>query len=39
MVVGDVTIGTDVLIDGTVGARFTNAVMEYLENPDLLLLE
>ncbi|WP_049929206.1 2-oxo acid dehydrogenase subunit E2 [Halopiger goleimassiliensis] len=27
------------LIDGAVGARFTNAVMEYLENPDLLLLE
>ncbi|RQG94101.1 dihydrolipoamide acetyltransferase family protein [Natrarchaeobius chitinivorans] len=27
------------LIDGAIGARFTNAVMEYLENPDLLLLE
>jgi pyruvate dehydrogenase E2 component (dihydrolipoamide acetyltransferase) len=27
------------LIDGAVGAQFTNAVMEYLENPDLLLLE
>ncbi len=27
------------LIDGAVGARFTNKVMEYLENPELLLLE
>ncbi|MFP8953243.1 dihydrolipoamide acetyltransferase family protein [Natrialbaceae archaeon A-arb3/5] len=27
------------LVDGAVGARFTNAVMERLENPDLLLLE
>ncbi len=27
------------LIDGAVGARFTNTVMEYLENPSLLLLE
>ncbi|MFC6766520.1 dihydrolipoamide acetyltransferase family protein [Natrinema soli] len=27
------------LIDGAVGARFTNTVMEYLENPGLLLLE
>ncbi|WP_226039650.1 dihydrolipoamide acetyltransferase family protein [Natrinema sp. DC36] len=27
------------LIDGAVGARFTNTVMEYLENPNLLLLE
>ncbi|ELZ19488.1 2-oxo acid dehydrogenase subunit E2 [Natrinema limicola] len=27
------------LIDGAVGARFTNTVMEYLENPHLLLLE
>ncbi|OVE83307.1 2-oxo acid dehydrogenase subunit E2 [Natronolimnobius baerhuensis] len=27
------------LIDGAVGARFTNTVMEYLENPQLLLLE
>ncbi|NKE36886.1 2-oxo acid dehydrogenase subunit E2 [Natronococcus sp. JC468] len=27
------------LIDGAVGARFTNEVMEYLENPELLLLE
>jgi pyruvate dehydrogenase E2 component (dihydrolipoamide acetyltransferase) len=27
------------LIDGAVGAQFANAVMEYLENPDLLLLE
>ncbi|ELZ05870.1 2-oxo acid dehydrogenase subunit E2 [Natrialba aegyptia] len=27
------------LIDGADGARFTNTVMEYLENPDLLLLE
>ncbi|QCC59044.1 2-oxo acid dehydrogenase subunit E2 [Natrinema thermotolerans] len=27
------------LIDGAVGAQFTNTVMEYLENPHLLLLE
>ncbi|MHC3437006.1 dihydrolipoamide acetyltransferase family protein [Natrialbaceae archaeon A-gly3] len=27
------------LIDGAVGARFTNAVIERLENPELLLLE
>ncbi|MFC4989022.1 2-oxo acid dehydrogenase subunit E2 [Saliphagus infecundisoli] len=27
------------LIDGATGARFTNEVMRYLENPDLLLLE
>ncbi|WP_226483061.1 dihydrolipoamide acetyltransferase family protein [Natrinema amylolyticum] len=27
------------LIDGAVGAQFTNTVMEYLENPSLLLLE
>ncbi|PCR92227.1 2-oxo acid dehydrogenase subunit E2 [Natrinema ejinorense] len=27
------------LIDGAVGAAFTNTVMEYLENPSLLLLE
>ncbi|TYT60748.1 2-oxo acid dehydrogenase subunit E2 [Natrialba swarupiae] len=27
------------LVDGAVGARFTNTVMEYLENPELLLLE
>ncbi|MFA9416285.1 2-oxo acid dehydrogenase subunit E2 [Natrinema sp. HArc-T2] len=27
------------LVDGAVGARFTNTVMEYLEQPDLLLLE
>ncbi|SDR44249.1 dihydrolipoamide acetyltransferase family protein [Natronobacterium texcoconense] len=27
------------LIDGAVGARFTNKVIEYLENPNLLLLE
>ncbi|WP_254807968.1 2-oxo acid dehydrogenase subunit E2 [Natronosalvus amylolyticus] len=27
------------LIDGAEGARFTNKVMEYLENPELLLLE
>ncbi|WP_254762619.1 dihydrolipoamide acetyltransferase family protein [Natrinema marinum] len=27
------------LIDGAVGARFTNTVMEYLENPSFLLLE
>ncbi|ELZ02255.1 branched-chain alpha-keto acid dehydrogenase subunit E2 [Natrialba chahannaoensis JCM 10990] len=27
------------LIDGAVGAQFTNTVMEYLENPELLLLE
>ena len=27
------------LIDGAVGASFTNEVMKYLENPDLLLLE
>ena len=27
------------LIDGAVGAQFTNTVMEYLENPTLLLLE
>ncbi|WP_408956826.1 2-oxo acid dehydrogenase subunit E2 [Natrinema sp. 74] len=27
------------LIDGAVGARFTNTVMQYLENPTLLLLE
>ncbi|ELY65885.1 2-oxo acid dehydrogenase subunit E2 [Natrinema versiforme] len=27
------------LIDGAVGAQFTNTVMEYLENPNLLLLE
>ncbi|WP_049924514.1 dihydrolipoamide acetyltransferase family protein [Halopiger djelfimassiliensis] len=27
------------LIDGAVGAKFTNTVMEYLENPELLLLE
>ncbi|WP_254531959.1 2-oxo acid dehydrogenase subunit E2 [Natrinema gelatinilyticum] len=27
------------LLDGAVGARFTNTVMEYLENPNLLLLE
>jgi pyruvate dehydrogenase E2 component (dihydrolipoamide acetyltransferase) len=27
------------LIDGAVGAQFTNAVMEYLEDPELLLLE
>ncbi|MEY7849392.1 2-oxo acid dehydrogenase subunit E2 [Natrarchaeobius sp. A-rgal3] len=27
------------LIDGAVGARFTNTVIEYLENPELLLLE
>jgi len=27
------------LIDGAVGAQFTNEVMRYLENPDLLLLE
>ncbi|QLK24357.1 2-oxo acid dehydrogenase subunit E2 [Natrinema zhouii] len=27
------------LIDGAVGAQFTNTVMEYLENPGLLLLE
>ncbi|NGM68983.1 2-oxo acid dehydrogenase subunit E2 [Natronolimnobius sp. AArcel1] len=27
------------LIDGAIGARFTNTVMEYLENPQLLLLE
>ncbi|GAB3678292.1 dihydrolipoamide acetyltransferase family protein [Halopiger thermotolerans] len=27
------------LIDGAIAARFTNAVMEYLENPQLLLLE
>jgi pyruvate dehydrogenase E2 component (dihydrolipoamide acetyltransferase) len=27
------------LIDGAVGAQFTNELMEYLENPELLLLE
>ena len=27
------------VVDGAMGARFTNAVMEYLRNPDLLLLE
>jgi pyruvate dehydrogenase E2 component (dihydrolipoamide acetyltransferase) len=27
------------LIDGAVGAQFTNTLMEYLENPELLLLE
>ncbi|RQG93267.1 2-oxo acid dehydrogenase subunit E2 [Natrarchaeobius halalkaliphilus] len=27
------------LVDGAVAARFTNTVMEYLENPELLLLE
>ncbi|WP_126664236.1 2-oxo acid dehydrogenase subunit E2 [Haloterrigena salifodinae] len=27
------------LIDGAIAAQFTNAVMEYLENPSLLLLE
>ncbi|WP_121744291.1 dihydrolipoamide acetyltransferase family protein [Natronorubrum halophilum] len=27
------------LIDGAVGAQFTNTVMKYLENPNLLLLE
>ncbi len=27
------------LIDGAVGARFTNEVMKYLEDPELLLLE
>ena len=27
------------LIDGAIGAQFTNTVMEYLENPSLLLLE
>ena len=27
------------LIDGAVGAQFTNEVMRYLENPELLLLE
>ncbi|THE65739.1 2-oxo acid dehydrogenase subunit E2 [Salinadaptatus halalkaliphilus] len=27
------------LIDGAVGARFTNTVMEYLEHPELLLLD
>lgn len=27
------------LIDGAVGAQFTNEVMKYLENPELLLLE
>ncbi|WIV68294.1 dihydrolipoamide acetyltransferase family protein [Natrialbaceae archaeon AArc-T1-2] len=27
------------LIDGAVGARFTNAVMAYLEDPELLLLQ
>ncbi|TYT61652.1 dihydrolipoamide acetyltransferase family protein [Natrialba swarupiae] len=27
------------LIDGAVGARFTNTVIEHLENPELLLLE
>ncbi|WP_247003060.1 2-oxo acid dehydrogenase subunit E2 [Halosolutus gelatinilyticus] len=27
------------LIDGAVGAEFTNTIMEYLENPELLLLE
>ncbi|RKD94037.1 dihydrolipoamide acetyltransferase family protein [Halopiger aswanensis] len=27
------------LIDGAIAARFTNTVMEYLENPQLLLLE
>ena len=27
------------LVDGAVAARFTNAVMEYLERPELLLLE
>ncbi|WP_306054235.1 2-oxo acid dehydrogenase subunit E2 [Natronococcus wangiae] len=27
------------LIDGAIGAQFTNTVMEYLENPELLLLE
>ncbi|SFS32354.1 dihydrolipoamide acetyltransferase family protein [Halostagnicola kamekurae] len=27
------------LIDGAVGARFTNALMEYLEDPELLLLQ
>ena len=27
------------LVDGAVGARFTNTVMEYLEQPDHLLLE
>jgi len=27
------------LVDGAVGARFTNTVIEYLENPNLLLLE
>ncbi|WP_436346122.1 2-oxo acid dehydrogenase subunit E2 [Natronorubrum sp. FCH18a] len=27
------------LIDGAIGAQFTNTVMEYLENPHLLLLE
>ncbi|MFC4439648.1 MULTISPECIES: 2-oxo acid dehydrogenase subunit E2 [Natrialbaceae] len=27
------------LIDGAIGAEFTNTVMEYLENPELLLLE
>ncbi|AXR79675.1 dihydrolipoamide acetyltransferase family protein [Natrarchaeobaculum sulfurireducens] len=27
------------LIDGAVGAQFTNTVMEYLEHPELLLLE
>jgi pyruvate dehydrogenase E2 component (dihydrolipoamide acetyltransferase) len=27
------------LIDGAVGAQFTNTLLEYLENPELLLLE
>jgi Pyruvate/2-oxoglutarate dehydrogenase complex, dihydrolipoamide acyltransferase (E2) component, and related enzymes len=27
------------VVDGAIGARFTNAVKEYLEDPDLLLLE
>jgi pyruvate dehydrogenase E2 component (dihydrolipoamide acetyltransferase) len=27
------------IVDGAVAAQFTNGVMEYLENPELLLLE